>query len=548
MVIVERRPASDSIRMQSAPQVNPWLALAIICVGSFTITLDTTIVNIAVPTIISGLHASLAQVLWVINGYLLIYAVMLIPAGRLGDMLGQRNMLALGIVVFTTASAACGLAQDATQLIAFRVIQGFGGALIAPQGLAIITAIFPKRRRGAAMGVFGGITGLAAIGGPILGGWIIATLGWRWIFEINVPVGLIAVIGALLVLPRFQSGERHSLDPVGVLFLGGGLFALVYGLLEGQKYGWGTITGWLSIPLLIGVGIVVLTGFAGWELFHKEGLVPLRLFSSRNYAVGNVTLLCVFFAMMAALLPLVLFFQSVLGLTPLATGFALAPMFVGLLVAAPIGGKLVDRLSGKYILLAGCLIAGSGLAWIVASVSLSASVQSFIGPLVVTGAGIGLTSGPLFSLIMAGISKDLTGAASGFLSASRQLGMVVGTAVIGAILQNRLAINMHDQAVQYSTQLPGALRQRFIDGLSGAVSQGAQQLGRGSHAGPSLPVAIPAALANQLKTLAHGVFTNGYVQTMRPTLGIGIGVMGLAVLSVLSMANRQASTESESQP
>src|SRR5215469_2993319 len=206
---------------QIAGETNPWLALAVICIGFFAILLDTTIVNIAVPTIIGDLHASLDEVLWVINAYLLVYAVVLIPAGRLGDRFGQRNVFIAGLSLFTLASAACGFAHDPGQLIAARVLQGVGGGLLAPQGLALITSLFPENRRGAALGMFGGLNALAAIGAPILGGWILVNWGWRWIFELNLPVGLVAVTGLALFVPNLRSDRNQGLDPVGVLLVAG---------------------------------------------------------------------------------------------------------------------------------------------------------------------------------------------------------------------------------------------------------------------------------------------------------------------------------------
>ncbi|TMG39573.1 MAG: MFS transporter, partial [Chloroflexi bacterium] len=212
---------------------NPWPVLLVTVLGFFMIMLDTTIVYVATPSILSNLHASLDQILWVFNGYLLTYAVLLITAGRIGDIFGPRQLFAAGLVVFTAASAACGLSQDANQLIAARVIQGVGGALIAPQTLSILMSIFPSERRGAAFGVVGAVIGISTVAGPTLGGLIVTNWDWRWIFYLNLPIGILALAGTFLVIPDLRPGRRHRVDVVGVLLSSAALFAVVFGLIEG---------------------------------------------------------------------------------------------------------------------------------------------------------------------------------------------------------------------------------------------------------------------------------------------------------------------------
>ena len=522
---------------QIAGETNPWLALAVICIGFFAILLDTTIVNIAVPTIIGDLHASLDEVLWVINAYLLVYAVVLIPAGRLGDRFGQRNVFIAGLSLFTLASAACGFAQNPGQLIAARVLQGVGGGLLAPQGLALITSLFPENRRGAALGMFGGLNALAAIGAPILGGWILVNWGWRWIFELNLPVGLVAVTGLALFVPNLRSDRIQGLDPVGVLLVGAGLFALCFGLLEGERYDWSTIAGPVTIPLVIGAGLALLAIFAGWEARNPGGLVPTALFGLRSYVVGNLVTVCVAFAMLGMLLPLVLFFQGVLGLDPLGTGIALIPVFAGMLVAAPLAGRLADRIGGKPVLLAGAVVSAAGLGGVHQLASTTATTHTFIAPLVLTGIGIGFTAAPLFSITMAGIGREIAGAASGFVTANRQLGAVLGTALIGGVLQSQLSAALHERALELAPRLPEPLQAGFVRALSTAVKGGARQLGRGSGGGgPS--TGLPAQLMAQFQELAHQAFTTAFVDAMRPTIGIAMGAMLLAGVVTLLAPGR----------
>src|ERR1700694_1002225 len=222
---------------------NPWATVMVVCLGFFMIMLDTTTVYVATPSMLSGLHASIDEVLWVFNGYLLAYAVLLITAGRLGDVFGPRNLFAVGLVVFTVASAACGLSHDAAQLIAARVVQGIGGALLAPQSLTILTATFPAARRGAALGIWGAVVGLSTVAGPTVGGLIVTYLDWPWIFFLNVPVGILALVATLLIVPDLRPGAVHRFDIPGTLLVSASLLLVVYGLVEGQRYQWAGITG-----------------------------------------------------------------------------------------------------------------------------------------------------------------------------------------------------------------------------------------------------------------------------------------------------------------
>ena len=236
---------------------NPWAVLVVISLGFFMTLLDLTIVNIAIPSMITKLHASFDDVLWVINAYALVLAVLVITGGRLGDLIGPRTMFAAGVTVFTAASAACGLAPSPGWLIAFRAVQGVGAAMLMPQTLAIITMIFPPERRGAAFGVWGAVAGAATIAGPTLGGLLITALDWRWIFYVNVPIGAIVLALTGVLIPRLHPGRKHRMDYLGVVLASAALLAICYGLVEGQTYNWGKITSFISIPLVLGAGVVL---------------------------------------------------------------------------------------------------------------------------------------------------------------------------------------------------------------------------------------------------------------------------------------------------
>ena len=523
--------------MSTEKRVNPWPVVLVTALGFFMIMLDTTIVYVATPSILSSLHASLDQVLWVFNGYLLTYAVLLITAGRLGDIFGPRQLFAAGLIVFTAASALCGLSQDAAQLIAARVVQGIGGALIAPQTLTVLMAIFPPARRGAAFGITGAVIGVSTLAGPTLGGLIVTYWDWRWIFFLNVPIGIIALLGTFLFIPDVRPGRRHGLDLVGVLLSSASLLAIVFGLIEGQRYEWGVISGWLTIPMVIVAGVALFIVFIAWERFQNEPLVPMRLFRDRNFSLMNWTGAAMFFGMQGIFIPVTIYTQSVLGMTPLESGLTVAPMSLTAGIVAPFAGRLADRFGGKYLLMAGLALFGAGAAIVTALATITSTQTTFILPFVVTGLGLGLVVAPMTTVAMRDIKPVLAGAASGVLNTTRQLGAVVGAAAVGAVLQNRLAVALHDQAVTAAAQLPPALEGQFVAGFDNAAKSGLQ-VGRG-QTGASLPANVPASLVGTIQDVVHHVFVNGYVIAMRPTVAVAVAVLAVASVSCVLVLNRR---------
>src|SRR6266480_3416348 len=335
-------------------RTNPWLVLLVLTTGFFMIMLDTTIVNVAIPAMSTGLNTTLDQILWVLNAYVLVYAVLLITAGRLGDLYGQRSLFAIGLFIFTVASALCGLSQDPAQLIAARILQGVGGALLTPQTLAILTSIFPPERRGAAFGIWGGVAGLATIAGPTIGGALITYTDWPWIFFINVPLGIGALVATFAIIPDLRPGRRQGWDLVGVALATAGLFGIVFGLIEGQRYNWGEIASYgITIPEVIGGGVALMILFVVWEHFQTQPLVPLSLFEERNFAVANWVAAAISFGMLSMFLPVTIYLQSVRGFSALTAGLTFAPMSLTSMIIAPFAGRLADRIGGKYILMTG---------------------------------------------------------------------------------------------------------------------------------------------------------------------------------------------------
>ncbi len=537
---------------------NPWLVLLVLCLGFFMILLDLTIVNIGIPSIIDGLHASLDSILWVLNAYILAYAVLLITAGRLGDMFGAKRLFLIGLAVFTLASIACSLAQSSGLLIAARIVQGIGGAILTPQTLSMITNIFPAEKRGAAFGVWGAVAGVASLTGPTLGGFLVTNYDWRAIFWINVPVGIVTFALGIWLLPAVKFGRAHSLDPVGVLLATGGLAALVFGLIEGQRYQWGPFTdtlafdalgghfGLISIPALFVLSAILLAIFLIWERGQPEPLVPFSLFKERNFAIGNALSAIVSFGMLGLFLPLTIFLQSVLGFSALKAGLTFAPMSLVSMVVAPISGRLTDRYGGKYILMLGLTLFGIGMGLVIALSSLSSDQFSYVLPLMVAGVGLGCTFAPMTTVTMRRVDPRLAGAASGILNTIRQLGGAFGSAIVGAILQNRLASELVTQAQAQSGNVPAAFRSAFVQGFANA-GNGALQVGRG-QSGVALPPNIPPQAAAKIGQVAHDVFATAYLNAMRPALAVPIVVLlGGAVLTTM-IVRRKNFSQSVRQP
>jgi len=530
--------------MSQARTTNPWLVLLVLTTGFFMIMLDTTIVNVAIPAMSTGLNTTFDQILWVLNAYVLVYAVLLITAGRLGDLYGQRSLFAIGLAIFTVASALCGLAQNAGELIAARVFQGVGGALLTPQTLAILTSIFPPERRGAAFGIWGGVAGLATLAGPTLGGAIITYIDWRWIFYINVPIGIAALVATFLVIPDLRPGRQHGWDLVGIVLATAGLFAIVFGLIEGQRYNWGQVESYgVTIPEVIAVGVVLIVLFLVWERFQKEPLLPLSLFADRNFAVANWIAAAISFGMLSMFLPFTIYLQSARGFSALVAGLTLAPMSLTSMFTAPFAGRFADKVGGKYILLTGIVMFTIGmgsLAWVAGPDS---TWITFLVPAIIAGAGIGMTFAPMTTVAMRNIEPRIAGSASAVLNTIRQLGAVIGSAVIGALLQNQLATTLHDQAVSHAAALPATFRDQFIAAFSNVSSKGFE-IGAG-QTGARLPSNLPPAVAQQLSAIAHEVFVSGYIDAMKHTFVLPIVFLAFTALTTLLIKRRarQAAVE-----
>ncbi|MGA8115964.1 MAG: MFS transporter [Actinocatenispora sp.] len=517
---------------------NPWVVLIAVCLGFFMILLDTTIITIAIPAISDGLDASLDQVLWIQSGYILVYAVLLITAGRLGDMFGGKKMFLAGLVLFVLSSAACGLARTPDQLIAARVAQGIGGAMLSPQSLAIINKIFPPEKRGAAFGIWGAVAGVAAVAGPTLGGLLITYSSWEWIFYLNVPIGIVTFALALWTVPNFTERRQHRFDILGTVLITVALLLVTYGLIEGEKYDWGTVRGFVTIPMIIVAGVVLTVVFLVTQRFHRgEPLVPFEILRNRNYSLMNFVSMAMAFGMLGMFLPFTIYLQSVLGLDAFDAGITMAPMSLVSLFIAPVTGRLADRIGGKYILLAGMLLFAAGMAYVLDVSHVDSGRWSFLPGLIIAGVGMGCIFAPMTTVAMRNIEPRLSGAASGVFNTSRQLGAVIGSAAVGALLQAQLSGKLDDSARAHAAQLPPQYRSRFIDGFAhtGGLDVGAQQ-----QTIP-LPPGLSPQVAHQLRGIATATFHEGFVNALRPTLVLPIVVLVAAAICCLFIKRRKQS-------
>jgi EmrB/QacA subfamily drug resistance transporter len=518
------------------------VVLVVISLGFFMTLLDLTIVNIAIPNMITRLHASFDDVLWVINAYALVLAVLVITGGRLGDLVGPRVMFAAGVAVFTAASAACGLAPSPGWLIAFRAVQGLGAAMLMPQTLAIITMIFPPERRGAAFGVWGAVAGAATIAGPTLGGLLVTAFSWRWIFFVNLPIGVL-VLALTVLIPDLRPGRRHRLDIPGVVLASAALLAICYGLVEGQTYNWGKITSFVSIPLVLGAGVVLLAAFLITQRLRqdREPLVPFSVFRDRNFSVMNFVSGGLVIGMMGIFLPFTIYLQSVLGFSALKAGLVLAPSSVISVLIAPVAGRMTDKIGGKYILMTGLTLFAVGMGWSVLIAQTTTPWVDFLVPLIVAGVGMGCTFAPLATTAMRNVDPRMAGAASGVLNTVRQVGTVIGTAAAGALLQNRLVASWGSEAARRVSALPGPVRAKFVAGFRDAA-RGGLQVGAG-QAGVrlKLPPGSPPGLLQRIDLIGRDVFTHGFVDAMRWTMVMPVGMLLLAAAACLAITQRKRS-------
>ncbi len=442
---------SQTVSSSTSTGVTPghaWRALGVLLIGMFMSLLDATIVNVALPTIRTSLNASEATLSWIISGYALAFGLALIPAGRLGDRYGHKWVFITGLTLFTAASLACGLAQDGTQLIVARVVQGLAGGIYLPAVTAYIQLLFAGRTRGKAFAIMGAVIGVSSALGPLIGGLLIQafgnTNGWRLVFVVNLPFGIAALIAALFLLPAGSEsrGRSSGVDFLGLLLLSGGLVAILVPLIEGQDQGWPM---WTYLSLVGGVALIALF-FAGEVVLAKRGkspLVPPHLFSHPAFTGGVILALVYFAAFVSIFFTLSILWQAGLGHTALQAGVVSIPFALGSIVGASQSGMLAAKI-GRTVLVIGAGMVAVGLSalWLVLMLTTPGDLTSWdlLVPLLVAGIGSGLFIAPNAQFIIATVDRQEAGAASGVIATMQRLGAAIGIAIIGSVFFGTLSI------------------------------------------------------------------------------------------------------------
>jgi EmrB/QacA subfamily drug resistance transporter len=417
--------------------------------------LDNTIVNVALPSIERSLHMSISSLEWIVTAYALTFAALLITGGKLGDLYGRRRMFIAGLVVFTLASLACGLAPNAGFLIGARAVQGIGAALMNPATLSIITATFPPKQRGQAIGIWAGVSALALAIGPLVGGLIVDNINWHWIFYVNVPVGVIGIVVSQLVIKESRdTSHEQSIDLPGLLTSGLALLSLSYALIEGNRHGWGSA----EIIGLFALSAVLLAAFITLESRQRLPMLDLSLFKISSFAGANLVAMLVSLGMFGVFFFVSLYVQNVLGYSPTKAGAIFLPMTILIILVAPIAGKLSDRIGGRWLMGSGMTLVGISLL-LYQRIGLHTGFWSLLPQLVLGGIGMALTMSPMTSVAMGSVPADKAGVGSGVLNSFRQMGGSLGIALMGAILVS----------YQHPTSSPEQRAQNFVDGLHSAL-------------------------------------------------------------------------------
>lgn len=398
--------------------------LALTSVASFIVVLDSQVLNVALATIRTDLHASIEQLQWTVNAYTLSMAVLLLTGAALGDRFGRRRTFVLGIALFIAASAACALAQSVGWLIAARVVQGAAAAAIMPLAIALLTVAFPPDERGKALGIFTGLTGLAVFSGPVLGGAVTQGLSWHAIFWINVPLGLIAIP---LVLSRITESARPgtAFDLAGLGLVSGGVFGLVWGLVRANADGWANA----GVIASLTAGALLVIAFVAWEGRAREPMVPLRLFESRAFVAGNLASFLYNAALYGTLFFLPQFFQTAQANDALGAGLRILPWTATLFVVAPLAGSVVNRIGERRLIVVGLLLQAAGIAWLAAIAAPSVAYAQLVAPLIVAGAGVSMAMPATQRAVLNAVAPADVGKASGTYSMLRFLGAIFGVAL-----------------------------------------------------------------------------------------------------------------------
>ena len=474
--------------MSAASPPRRGLVLAVLSLSLLVISLDNTILNVALPTLSRDLAASAGELQWIVDVYLLVFAGLLLTAGSLGDRYGRRRALLAGLVVFGAGSILAALSGGASELIASRALMGLGGAFVMPTTLSILTNVFPAEERGRAIGVWAAVAGLGIALGPIAGGWLLEHFAWGSIFLVNVPIVAVAIVAGVAIVPESRDPEEAHLDPVGAVLSIVGLAALVWAIIEAPT------RGWTGTTVLAGFGFaaVVLLLFTAWERRTATPMLDLRVLRNRRFSAASAAITFVFFALMGTIFLLTQYLQFVLGYEPLRAGLAVAPIAVGMVIAGPASARLSETIGTKLVVATGLTVVAAGLV-----VLSGAGVDTGYGPvglaLVVLGFGMGATMAPATEAIMGSLPLAHAGVGSATNDTTRMVGGALGVAVLGSLLSSGYGAGMNGALAG----LPGPAADAAHDGIGGAVAV-ADRLG--GPAGEALVATAKTAFVSGMET------------------------------------------------
>jgi EmrB/QacA subfamily drug resistance transporter len=472
-----------------APENRKWWTLAAVAVGLFMIMLDNTVVNVALPSIQKDLGMSSSELEWVFNAYALTFGVLLLSGGKLADLFGRRAIFIAGLVIFTGASLWCGLAGGAESLIAARTVQGVGAALMNPATLSIITATFPPRQRGMAIGIWAGVSALALAIGPLVGGLLTEDINWSWIFFINIPVGVAGVLAARIFIDETRDTSREQrLDLPGLVSSAIGLFALTYALIETNDHAWGST----RVLTLFAIALVALAIFVVLELRQRLPMLDLSLFRDPAFSGANTVMFLVGLAMFGIFFYNSLFLQRVLGYGAIKTGATFLPMTLLIIFVAPVAGRVSDRIGARWLIGAGMVLLSASLL-LFATLDAHSSWWNILPGLLVGGFGMAIVMAPTTATAMSAVPVDKAGVGSAVINSARQVGGSLGIAIMGALVATAVSV----------TPFSPLYREQFVTGYHRALEVGAAILLFGAvlgvvtirkvvHAEPAAAAAEPA--------------------------------------------------------
>ncbi|MCU1358250.1 MAG: drug resistance transporter [Acidimicrobiales bacterium] len=501
-----------------------WIGLAVLCLSLLVVGLDNTIVNVALPRLSDDLGATTSQLQWIIDGYTLVFAGLLLTTGSLGDRYGRRSALSIGLGIFVGGSIASAFATSAGMLIATRSVMGVGGALIMPATLSLLTNLFTDpKERAKAIGVWAGVSGIGIAVGPMLGGWLLGHFSWGSVFLVNVPVVALALPAGYFLLPNSRAENSPKLDPLGAVLSIIGLVSLVWAIIEAPA------KGWTATPVVgaFGIGVIAMAAFIWWQTTTDHPMLDVRFFQNRRFSAANLAITLTFFAMFGSMFVLTQFMQFVLGYSPLAAGIRSVPLALMLMTVAPLSTKLVERLGTKLVVAGGLATVALGLFIASTATPELGYVGRVLPAQLLLGLGIALAMAPATESIMGSLPKEKAGVGSAMNDTTRQVGGALGVAIIGSVFSSQYAPSITSKLGGLG--LPQIAVDYSKDSIGGAYAVAARAGGN--------PKTIDTPIGNQIASAARDAFASSMGRGL--LVSAGIALMGALIALVFLPARAE---------